>query len=464
MAVTQIQAQSLHAINYTVKDGLPSNEVYWMLQAKNGLIWIACDAGLVSFDGVNFKDYPALNSRGRAVSNIREDEKGKIWCHNFAGQIFFLQNDSLRLLKAWEEHFSPIRIMGMQVDTNKLYIESNGRSWTYHISKNEISEKQKHLEVVLDTFHTLRFTWNDIGFQMVMPKREQAIVCPECFYEEMPNVRKNYEGGNWSIKEDLVLFYVSKYDRINLQNSKEKLGVNTKVPFVFKLEKDTFKALHFPEPLAKYRTNIELVKLKVINDSLVWLATNLGLFQWNLENNQIQHYFKGIIISDVVLDREDNLWVSTVEKGIYLVPSLKPRLYDFITKGKNIYHIAKDKHNNLLVGYGDGSIVYWDIKNKKALFSHQFPIKKNIACISYNWETDIFWVASQKKIYTFDTKSSTIKKTKIGGAIKDIQLDEAGNILVAFGHTAAVYSNKLTINSRPNLPEIGRSCDLSPLI
>jgi ligand-binding sensor domain-containing protein len=454
MPVALIQAQSLHAINYTVKDGLPSNEVYWMLQANNGLIWIGCDAGLVSFDGVNFKEYPALNSRGKAISNVREDEKGTIWCHNFAGQIFFIQNDSLRLLKTWEEYTSPRRITGMRVDTNQLYIESTGSSWIYNIKKNQLSEPQRYLEVPLTTSHTLRHSIIDTGFQMITKEGKQIITCPECFYYSISNSTKRHVGGNWSIKEDLVFFYVSKYDSRSVKNSTGSISQsNIKIPFVFKLEQDTFKAVHFPESLAKYGTDIEIIKLKFSNDSIAWVATNIGLFQWNLTNNTTQQYFKDFIVSDVIFDREGNLWASTVETGIYLVPSLKPRLYDFITKEKKIHHIAKDKHGNLLIGYGNGSIVYWDIKNKKALFKHQFAIKKNIACISYNEKKDLFLIASQKKIYTFKSKGEILKNTFIGGAIKDIEFDNKGNILVAFGHAAAIYSNELTIKSFPNLPD-----------
>jgi len=458
MPVALIQAQSLHAINYTVQDGLPSNEVYWLHQAKNGLMWIACDAGLVSFDGVNFKNYPAINSRGKAVSFIEEDQKGTIWCHNFAYQIFSLQNDSLRLLQVWEDYTSPKRIMGLRADTNQLYIESSRHSWLINLKTNKISEKREYIDAPLNGTQTLRHTGLHYGFQLISKDKKRIIPCPECLYYPSSNKQHNYVYGHWTIKDDITFFYVNRYGRQNLRNSNGSLSqLGTKIPFVFRLDQDTFKAFYFPEPLSNYGVNIEIIKLKIASHDIIWVATNIGLFQWNLKSNSIQQHFKNFVVSDIVFDHEGNLWVSTVENGIYLIPSLKPRLYNFITKERNIYHIAKDKHNNLLVGYGDGSIIYWDIKSKKALFQHQFPIKKNIAAISYNPIKDIFWIASQKVIYTFNPNTKSIENTKIGGATKDIEFDDRGNLLVAFGHAAAIFPQEKYINKLPNLPSFWKN-------
>ncbi|MCW3128073.1 MAG: putative signal transduction histidine kinase [Bacteroidetes bacterium] len=49
--------QMVNTLHYTVKDGLPSSTVYAATQDKRGFMWIGTEAGLVRFDGVNFKTY-----------------------------------------------------------------------------------------------------------------------------------------------------------------------------------------------------------------------------------------------------------------------------------------------------------------------------------------------------------------------------------------------------------------------
>jgi ligand-binding sensor domain-containing protein len=41
--------------SYTVEDGLPSSETYFIHQDKKGFIWICTDRGVVQFDGYKFK-------------------------------------------------------------------------------------------------------------------------------------------------------------------------------------------------------------------------------------------------------------------------------------------------------------------------------------------------------------------------------------------------------------------------
>ena len=39
---------------FTIEDGLPTNEVYAILQTQNGFLWVGTDAGLARFDGQRF--------------------------------------------------------------------------------------------------------------------------------------------------------------------------------------------------------------------------------------------------------------------------------------------------------------------------------------------------------------------------------------------------------------------------
>ena len=51
------QFQDFSIQNYSVEDGLPSNECHRIIQDSLGYIWIATDRGLVQWDGYEFKTY-----------------------------------------------------------------------------------------------------------------------------------------------------------------------------------------------------------------------------------------------------------------------------------------------------------------------------------------------------------------------------------------------------------------------
>ena len=50
-------SQSPSFKKYTVEDGLPSNEVYHVIQDKKGYIWFATDNGVSRFDGYKFQNF-----------------------------------------------------------------------------------------------------------------------------------------------------------------------------------------------------------------------------------------------------------------------------------------------------------------------------------------------------------------------------------------------------------------------
>ena len=66
-------AQNFFLTNYGIDKGLPSSQVYDVVQDQQGFIWIATDAGVSRFDGaqmVSFKESDGLSDNA-IVSNAR---------------------------------------------------------------------------------------------------------------------------------------------------------------------------------------------------------------------------------------------------------------------------------------------------------------------------------------------------------------------------------------------------------
>ncbi|BDS11016.1 sensor histidine kinase [Aureispira anguillae] len=434
------QGEVLQSINYTVKDGLPSNEVYWMMQAKNGLVWIGCDAGLVNFDGVNFKTYTAPNTRNKAISGIYEDSLGRLWCHNFGGQIYYLEQDSLHLLEAWENYSENEGLGRMRLEGNWLNLQNFSSNWSYNIKTAEI-RKKKGAGILLKDGSSIVFN-ERTGFLKEQDGRSTKLSCPACFYLDVysnKGARKRFKRGEFLVASSLKLYYIHDYLRKEWKNLNGNISQeDQKIPFVFSLEQDSLQAIYFPPILERYKTNLIVNKVKVLYDSVLALCTSEGFFLWNIKSDQVQHFFKDEILSDCFLDQEENLWVSSLEKGLFFVPVLSLMVHDLGAKSKRIYHIEKDKRNHILLGYDDGSIEYWDIKAQKKLFEKTFPIRKRIQHITYNELKDEFWIATMNKTYVFYPTQQKMVKTHIGGAIKELRFDVYGNILLALGHGATI--------------------------
>lgn len=86
-----IVAQKPVTINLTEKDDLPDIEFYDIIEDKKGFIWLAADKGLYRYNGKIFQNYTHKKKRGLSVFNLTEDDKGRIWCVNITGQIFYVE-------------------------------------------------------------------------------------------------------------------------------------------------------------------------------------------------------------------------------------------------------------------------------------------------------------------------------------------------------------------------------------
>ena len=78
--------------NITVRQGLPSNTIYCMIQDHNGFMWFGTKNGLCRYDGYDFVDFFSNPNDSNSLNNndvkaLYEDEKGYIWIGTTGGGL-----------------------------------------------------------------------------------------------------------------------------------------------------------------------------------------------------------------------------------------------------------------------------------------------------------------------------------------------------------------------------------------
>lgn len=80
----------------TKENGLLSDNVFKILQSKDGGAWIASIDGLTKFEDSVFTHYTEFEGLpGRRISNIAEDEKGGVWMSSNSGIGYLLGNEMM---------------------------------------------------------------------------------------------------------------------------------------------------------------------------------------------------------------------------------------------------------------------------------------------------------------------------------------------------------------------------------
>lgn len=86
--------------HYTVEAGLPSSEVYFVMQDSKGFIWFATDHGVCRFDGTTFKTFTTNDGLAdNTIFEITEDSKKRLWFRSFSGQLSFYEQDKIYKIK-----------------------------------------------------------------------------------------------------------------------------------------------------------------------------------------------------------------------------------------------------------------------------------------------------------------------------------------------------------------------------
>jgi len=121
------------------------------------------------------------------------------------------------------------------------------------------------------------------------------------------------------------------------------------------------------------------------NDSVLWVGTYTGLYQFNKKNQQwkkIQDIGKGIFIASLSDDQKDRLYIAT-NRGFYIYTK-STQTYKYYHPDFPIYPKAEknsirgfvksalDQHGNLWLSTWGSGLIRFDIKNEKiSVWSHQ---------------------------------------------------------------------------------------------
>ena len=112
---------SLHAQDFKAQKvkGLPTDEVYALLADSKGFIWVAHSLGISRYDGVSFTNFHHPKEMGLGITDLLEDQQGRIWLHNFNGQIFYIEKEEMHLLKEYrfeqESSFPRMAVLGNEL-------------------------------------------------------------------------------------------------------------------------------------------------------------------------------------------------------------------------------------------------------------------------------------------------------------------------------------------------------------
>jgi len=402
------EAQHPYAWDLTVEDGLPSLEVYDLYQDSKGYIWIGTDKGVCKYNGNKFFYYHNKEELSEALSGIQEDPKGRIWMRNFKDQIFYVEDDSLHYFEMPKK----IPIQDFLVDTkgaiwlidrmqDSLYCyntEGQWKSWEVYPTETtlrghglkSIIEANDHSIYVTSMCGLFKYIDDSVHFvtvnNLARSIADSAILVPAHLFKDKDNtlfLLQNTKGYTYQISQligDKVGIVWNSFREAFYESRNNSLRVD---------EENTIWQLTLDAGLGPIFNSSVTSKL----DSTLLLFPNEG-------------------VSDFVIDREGNYWISSLSKGVHIIPSLKIEQYNAtnsVFEYDQVGLIEKRDDETLFVETRLGSISIYNTNENKIEEIIEIPKGK---CRQLSWDKGLLLINGLMYQEVHDPSSNPSMKYK----------------------------------------------------
>ena len=320
---------------YDSKDGLNASHIYGIVQDSEGTIWIGTSSGLLEFNGVRFKEVNLPGLKNIEVLQLKIDRDDTIWFVNLANQLCKYSR---------EEGFKTIQIPDEIVHTEIWLTDSIVGVYT-NLNYGKIYNKDDLSLIKTDNKFYLPC---ENGLITKGPDNDLLLHLDDSLHKIKIKDQKAK-----SIFQ-LFSFSKSKYLRVKSDIHLYKV-VRNNTHYI--LEKENISTDH----------NV-INSISEISDSLIHINTNIGVFAYDGDFKLLNHYHKGIDCTHSIIDNENNLWVTTMNNGLF---------FSHYSEIASVTHYEKSSISELhasddflWVGTQDGEITQLDKETTVKLHSH----------------------------------------------------------------------------------------------
>lgn len=326
---------------FSIKEGLPSSETYFVHQDRRGYIWFCTDRGVVRYDGFHQQTFTMKNGLpDNVIFWIYEDYKGRVWFISYGGQLSYYDYTRNKVVKYKYNHLIADYI------GNNLYA---------------------HKTFSIDPYDGVSFGSGNLGILKIDAKGKSRIVVYKNDYSTFDYVNGTYLS-TFNLRKTQETFPDSYIINIRRDGKLVKTVTNNTAyegymtNYIRELKRvksvevariqDCFFDVRFPNDAIRIPGTTGYFPIG--ND--VWITTIEGVYKlkdvprYGLTKAPRIPYLKGYRVSSVFMDQEKGLWFSTLDKGVIYIPNMVVRNVPVFHNQieMNVSHVVIDSHNELV--------------------------------------------------------------------------------------------------------------------
>lgn len=346
--------------------------IYDVIQDPENRYYFATNQGIFQHDGYNYKRIACNEMKGASAFNFVSDSKGTIYCFNLHQQVFRIKDGNISVFYEIPKEAQHHDIWLLVDKNDNLLVQTKG------ITK--LSPDGTKVELLTSGMFDGKAS--PLSFH-ALPDGSTISVAPSC------QIARQKEGKFKVRYSPLLKDLTNEYGNIalfwitvdNITYAVERQSRN-----VYRLEPESL-SLNFSHQLGNIDATSGM-RLYTTEDR-IWLIENSnGAYAFDASFSPLYNgkkIYADHFISDVYVDHEDNILLSTFDEGILLVPNNKV-LGLQLENNEKITHITPADKQTIFIGTDQGNIysyrdhilenIYSDSQRKGIEFLRYWPGQK----------------------------------------------------------------------------------------
>ncbi len=351
--------QQLQFENLGARIPLPSQETYNIMQDSKGYIWFSTEQGFCRYDGHDLTVYDKTNGLPEgAVYSVAEDNRARLWLATSKSRILICENGKLREVpfsKALSKKIDEFAVAcSLHFKDDQLYINFIHQTFIANIQTNQLAE--------LPQKKSSDFSFLKSGNQLIPIAASRSLT--------LEMIKANPKAPVIALIDDGK----------NTQTVSVARHVLVPHPKAICSNPGNYSAFALTNSLVKIQAgryqNYELpqriLSVHVDRDGGLWAGVlNQGLYYFpdgDLSQPPIVS-LKGYSVTGILEDAEQNVWCTTLEKGLFLCRNKNVVHYSNIPELARPVEMLKSIGSKVYLSYGTKILVE---ENRQV---QQFPIR-----------------------------------------------------------------------------------------
>jgi len=372
---------------------LPCKQVFDLSSDTLGNIYFGTDQGIYRWNGFHLKQLPFVGSQSAEISSMVFLPGQQLACRNFSDQVFILENDSLKPLRILEKALKGEIIIDLKANSQRLIIAAENAIWSFEPDKKLLKKR------------------------IQLPHVESIEVSGDTLYCTNSNGRL-FVFSHFKLIQSLALPTKRVY-LVQYNNKLHCIGKGQSKPIVFALKQSRWKEV------VNLQSKTPTINNLIADQGYLGISSTNGFYLWNDTINLINPVER-IIGSDFKIDFQQQIWFSTLNAGVFVVPNLQVTQLGSGMEEVNRFCVAG---NTLYAGTRNGIIKSYNAQTKQwRLESKQH--QEEIGFLSF--QNDGWLYATHGR---FHPKTKQFQAAYYG---KDITLDSRYNTYLALHSLSAL--------------------------